>query len=211
MKWSTLSLSTPTGGCWPAPATTALSWPSMAAAFSRNSLRLAPRKSPALPATPEAKSSSAPRIPEKFFLSARNTSRKARTNPALLTPSFFRSGAAWIGGVLRPRCPLNPWHLPANRAWNFSCAPATPKTPAKNGRAGLVPIRNLAPAPNPPPPASRSGKPSFTTAAPATASTGSASRISRATSPRSSMPSPSKNPAFAPRATTSFRLDNSPA
>ena len=38
----------------------------------------------------------------------------------------------------------NPQKLPANRASNFSCAPATPKIPARNGRAGSVHTRNPA-------------------------------------------------------------------
>jgi hypothetical protein len=79
--------------------------------------------------------------------------------------NFFRSGAAWNGGVHHRHRRLNPAH-PASRGWNFSCGPATPRIPARNGLVGSGRTRNPAPAWKLPPPASRNGKRSFTTGRP---------------------------------------------
>src|ERR1700737_2451246 len=139
--------------------------PSTDAASLRNSLRPAPRRSPASHAVQRANSSSAPQIPERFFLLVPSTSLRGPTNRDLSTRSFFHSGDAWIGGALLPRLPTslpaNLLHHPACRAWNFLCAPATPRTPARNGPAGSVPTPNPEAAQSVRRPVSCSGKPSF--------------------------------------------------
>ena len=43
-----------------------------------------------------------------------------------------------------PPLRLNPPDRRENRGWNFSCAPATPKIPARNGRGGLARTRSPA-------------------------------------------------------------------
>ena len=87
--------------------------------------------------------------PGKVFLRRPGIrSPKERSNRAPLTRNYFRSGDASIGGVpRRPRLRVAQnllQHPAANRAWNFSSAPATPKIPAKNGPAGSAPIRSPA-------------------------------------------------------------------
>ena len=102
----TRSASLRTGAFWQARATAVRFWPSMATAFSRNSPKQAPRKSPVSRAMPPAKFFCVPRIPEKFSLSAPSTKPKALTNRARLTRNFFRNGDASIGGGRRPRLRL---------------------------------------------------------------------------------------------------------
>src|SRR6266478_4013472 len=112
----------------PAPVIAARFWPLMGAASSRNSPKLAPRRSRALHAIPRASSFSARQIPEKFSPSAPSTNRRAPTSRALSTHSSFPNGDAWIGGALRLRLLKKP--APSHhrdrmrRVWNFLCPPA---------------------------------------------------------------------------------------
>jgi hypothetical protein len=128
--------------------------------IARNSPNPAPRKSPESSAHPTARHSCAPPIPAKLFPSAPSMNPKALTNRVPSMRNCFQNGDAWIGGVLRPRPLIGlPKNRPAHRAWNFLCAPETPRIPARNGPAGSVRTPNPAFRRNLRPLVLRNGKP----------------------------------------------------
>src|SRR5256884_7201457 len=73
-----------------------------------------------------------------------NTKPKARSNPALSTRNFSRSGAAWSGGVLRRLPPPSLQPIRMSHAWNSLYAREIRKIPAASGPPGTALIRNQA-------------------------------------------------------------------
>ena len=192
--------SLPTDVSLPAPATQALSSLSMVTASSPISPSPGPRKSRASPAIPPAKFSCARQILARFSRSAPNTKPKARSNPALSTRNYSRSGAASSGGVLSRLPPPSLQPIRMNHAWNSLYAREIRRTPAASGPAGTAPIRNRAVPWKRHPRASFSGKPSSTMDTRGTAWIGSAWRICLGTSRQSSTESQCRIPARGPRA-----------